>query len=63
MPVFHVRGCTKCDGCRWLCPANAITFDYEGAHIDPERCRGCGLCRDNCASEAIRVTDAGPRVR
>ncbi|MFA6931362.1 MAG: 4Fe-4S binding protein [Lentisphaeria bacterium] len=48
------RGCTRCDSCRWLCPVQAISFDLDGAHIDQEKCIGCGICYDNCASEAIR---------
>lgn len=48
------RGCTKCDSCRWVCPVKAISFDLHGAHIDPDKCTGCGECYNNCASEAIR---------
>ncbi|MBR0459339.1 MAG: 4Fe-4S binding protein [Victivallales bacterium] len=51
---FVVRGCTGCDTCRSLCPAEAITYDLEGAHIHQEKCIGCGTCMENCASEAIR---------
>lgn len=49
------RGCTKCDSCRWLCPQKAISFDYEGAHIDWDKCSGCGICVENCPSEAISI--------
>ena len=48
------RGCTGCDTCRSLCPAEAITFGLEGAKINQDKCVGCGTCMDNCASEAIR---------
>jgi ferredoxin len=51
--VAVVRGCTGCDTCRYLCKVEAITFDYAGAHIDPQKCVGCGICEDNCASSAI----------
>jgi Na+-translocating ferredoxin:NAD+ oxidoreductase subunit B len=54
------RGCTKCGWCVHECQAGAITFDREGAHIDAEKCTGCGRCYDNCAFEAIErieVTD------
>ena len=48
------RGCTSCDECRWLCPVKAISMDLQGAHIDPGKCIGCGVCMNNCPSEAIR---------
>lgn len=51
------RGCTKCDSCRWICPRQAISFDYDGAHIDQDKCIGCGVCVDNCASEAISIIE------
>jgi len=53
--VAVVRGCTGCDTCRWLCKVQAISFDHEGAHVDPEKCVGCGVCADNCQSFAIRL--------
>jgi NAD-dependent dihydropyrimidine dehydrogenase PreA subunit len=28
-------------------------MDAQGAHIDEEKCIGCGQCAKNCASEAI----------
>ncbi len=55
--VAIVVGCTGCDSCRWACPTEAITFDHEGAHIAPERCVGCGVCVNECASEAIRIVE------
>lgn len=56
-----VRGCTGCDTCRWLCRVQAITFDHDGAHVDPAKCVGCGVCADNCQSFAIRLKPAeGP---
>ncbi len=53
--IAVVRGCTGCDTCRWLCKAGAIAFDHDGAHIDPAKCVGCGVCADNCQSFAIRM--------
>ena len=47
------RGCTHCGTCIYECPVGAISIDSGGAHIDIEKCRGCGICLDNCASEAI----------
>ena len=39
--------------CEDACPVGAITMDKNGAHIDLEKCVGCGKCAKNCASEAI----------
>ena len=54
-PIAVVRGCTGCDTCRWLCKMQAITFDHAGAHVNPEKCVGCGVCADNCQSFAISI--------
>ena len=55
--IAVVRGCTGCDTCRWLCRKQAITFNHQGAHIDPEKCIGCGICADNCQSFAITIRE------
>lgn len=46
-------GCCFCQECQYACPVSAITIDKNGAHIDLEKCVGCGRCAKNCASEAI----------
>ena len=51
--VAVVRGCTGCDTCRYLCKVEAITFDHSGAHIDPQKCVGCGRCYDACQPGAF----------
>lgn len=51
--IALIRGCTGCDTCRWLCPQQAISFDHQGAHANPEKCIGCEICADNCQSFAI----------
>ena len=50
-----VSGCVGCDVCRWLCKFEAITFDHNGAHIDPNKCIGCGKCIENCQSYSIKM--------
>ena len=46
-------GCCFCQECQYACPVGAVTMDSKGAHIDQEKCIGCGQCYKNCASEAI----------
>lgn len=47
------KGCCYCQECLYACPVKAITMDNKGAHIDREKCIGCGKCANNCASDAI----------
>lgn len=47
------HGCTYCMTCLYECPVSAISMGTEGAVIDQARCIGCGVCYENCASEAI----------
>jgi Pyruvate/2-oxoacid:ferredoxin oxidoreductase delta subunit len=37
------------------CPHKAISLTNKGAWINQEKCQGCGICYQNCASEAIMV--------
>jgi len=46
-------GCCFCTECLFACPVKAITMDKNGAHINEEKCIGCGNCMNNCASDAI----------
>ena len=55
--IAVIRGCTGCDTCRWLCQMGAITFDHDGAHVNPDKCIGCGKCADNCQSFAITIKE------
>lgn len=50
-------GCCYCQECLFACPKGAIKMDKDGAHIDEEKCVGCGICANNCASEAILKLD------
>ena len=47
------NGCCYCSECLFVCPVGAIGIDKAGAHINEDKCIGCGQCAANCASEAI----------
>ena len=57
MKKYIIVGCTACDSCRWVCVRQAISMDADGAHIDQDKCAGCGKCVEECPSEAIRETE------
>jgi NADH:ubiquinone oxidoreductase subunit F (NADH-binding)/(2Fe-2S) ferredoxin/NAD-dependent dihydropyrimidine dehydrogenase PreA subunit len=48
-----------CNGCRVCfknCPAGCITGEKKKLHvIDPAKCIKCGVCRDVCKFDAVRV--------
>jgi uncharacterized Fe-S center protein len=56
-------GCTFCGMCVVLCPVKAITLGPKGAHINQEKCMGCGICYLNCASEAIQKVKQTEEVK
>ena len=51
------QGCTICGMCLAACPANAIHVGPNGAVIDQTKCRKCGKCYNECASEAIIIVE------
>lgn len=58
---FQGPECGACDG---SCPVSgALTFVLTKPVIEPERCTGCGLCREACILEpkAIEIASAGGR--
>jgi heterodisulfide reductase subunit A len=57
--IYKVEnGCTICGMCVVVCPRKAITLGPGGAKIDENLCVGCGACKFNCASEAIKAYEA-----
>jgi len=58
------EACTGCSACGAICPGSCIALlpDSEGfqrPHVDPARCRRCGLCAKVCP--ALRP-DVPPRI-
>ena len=47
------QGCTVCGMCLATCPVHAIQIGPGGAVIDQTKCKKCGRCYNECASEAI----------
>lgn len=40
--------CVVCRACVGACPANCISWGYDRYEIDPNECRGCGICAMTC---------------
>lgn len=47
------KGCEICSQER--CPMKAITIVNQVAHINPDKCIGCGLCVTGCPENALRL--------
>ncbi|KPJ57964.1 MAG: hypothetical protein AMJ42_04180, partial [Deltaproteobacteria bacterium DG_8] len=58
--LFRKRQCMHCTDaeCVELCPYDAAQKDTDTGFVvfDEEKCKGCGLCVDNCPFEAPRLT-------
>ncbi len=46
-------GCIGCRMCMKVCEADAITVENNLAHIDQEKCTGCGKCAEKCPRKII----------
>jgi NADH:ubiquinone oxidoreductase subunit F (NADH-binding)/(2Fe-2S) ferredoxin len=48
--------CTGCMVCKKRCPESVVSGDKKQKHvIDTTRCIKCGICRDVCKFDAVRV--------
>jgi len=46
--------CSRCERCVRACPYGARTLVFPDMHVDPLLCRGCGICADLCARDALK---------
>lgn len=56
--ISHENSCTKCQGCVAICPTGALKTD-DGEELpvfDQLICTGCGLCREFCLDQALRIS-------
>lgn len=48
-------GCIGCTLCTKQCETGAITVDGFLAHIDYDKCTGCGKCAEKCPAKVIEM--------
>jgi 2-oxoacid:acceptor oxidoreductase delta subunit (pyruvate/2-ketoisovalerate family) len=60
---FSCGQCTLCDTCLVYCPDGVIFRSADGYRIDPDYCKGCGMCVAECPRNAIEMIDKQPVAR
>ena len=48
-------GCVGCMRCTKACESGAITVKNDHAHVDFEKCTGCGKCAEVCPRKIIKM--------
>ncbi len=56
-------GCIGCKLCAKQCENEAIIVEDFLAHVDYEKCTGCGACTEKCPSGIIRLVDKDSLTR
>lgn len=54
---FSCGICINCDNCYFYCPDMAITKVDGGYLVDPDFCKGCGLCVAECPTGSIHMQE------
>ena len=54
---FSCGTCIYCDNCYFYCPDMAITKVEGGYLVDPDFCKGCGLCVAECPTGSIHMKE------
>jgi len=52
--------CLGCGKCAKICKFDAITIENNLAYIDPEKCKSCGMCYNECSRHAIHLSFTPP---
>jgi heterodisulfide reductase subunit A-like polyferredoxin len=51
---INLKSCVACLTCARICPSGAVIINGMGEpHIEPAKCRGCGICVVECPTKAI----------
>jgi pyruvate ferredoxin oxidoreductase delta subunit len=57
-PVYNKDRCIRCGTCYIFCPDMAIKILTDGyIEHDLYYCKGCGICAEECPTEAIAMVD------
>lgn len=54
-PEYEKDKCTMCNFCWFYCPEGCIYRKEDRMEFDMEYCKGCGICANECPSEAIKM--------
>ncbi|NOZ58631.1 MAG: 4Fe-4S dicluster domain-containing protein [Euryarchaeota archaeon] len=55
-PVFDMKECIDCGNCWIFCPESCVSRSEEGEYsADLDYCKGCGICANECPTEAIKM--------
>ncbi len=55
-PVYLQKACTGCMTCTIVCPEGCVyRVDKKKFTFDPNYCKGCGLCAEECPVDDIEM--------
>jgi 2-oxoacid:acceptor oxidoreductase delta subunit (pyruvate/2-ketoisovalerate family) len=57
MPVVNKPACIKCGNCERFCPDGAAEVKQDGAEINYNFCKGCGVCANECPVKCISMVE------
>ncbi|MBI2875040.1 MAG: 4Fe-4S binding protein [Firmicutes bacterium] len=58
-PVLDVEKCNNCLLCWIFCPDGAIDREEKWVTIGLDFCKGCGICENECPTDAITMVKEG----